>query len=143
MKRFSINSLLFCLFIIFSLHETTKAANTYNGYKTYTMKDAKILSKLPNSSGKVSGVTYSTTSVQGMNVGTTYIYNAKIYSGKQNVNVATIFRTTIDKGVTEEMEYYSSLSASSPSTCTTAGHANDLLVVTANDVNYLLAATCE
>ena len=143
MKRFSINSLLFCLFIIFSLHETAKAANTYNGYKTYTMKDAKILSKLPNSSGKVSGVTYSTTSVQGMNVGTTYIYNAKIYSGNQNVNVATIFRTTIDKGVTEEMEYYSSLSASSPSTCTTAGHANDLLVVTASDVNYLLAATCE
>ena len=143
MNRININSFLFCLFIIFSLHETSKEVIVSNDYKTYTMKDAKILSKLPNRSGKVSGATYQTTSVQGMNVGTTYIYNAKIYSGNKNVNVATIFRTNVDKGVTEEMEYYSSLTASSPSTCTTAGHANDLLVVTWKDINYLLSATCE
>lgn len=143
MSRISLNSFLFCLFVIFSLHEMTKSAIVTNGFKTYTMKNAKRLSKLPDSSGKVSGESYQTTSVQGMNVGTTYIYSAKIYSGKKNVNVATIFRTTIETGVTEKMEHYSSLSASSPSTCTTAGHANDLLVVTVNLVNYLLSATCE
>ena len=143
MNRININLYLFCLFIIFSFHETLKAVIVSNGYKTYTMKDAKILSKLPDGSGKVSGATYGTTSVQGMNVGTTYIYNAKVYSGNKNVNIATFFRTTADTGVTEKMEYYNSASATSPSTCTTAGHANDLLVITSNKINYLLSATCE
>ena len=132
------------MYLIFSLYETTKAVIVYNDYyKTYTMKDATILSKLPNGSGKVNGISYSTTSLQGMNVGTLYIYTAKIYSGKDNVKVATIFRTIIDTGVTEEMEYYNSISATTPSVCTTAGHANDIHVVLANDINYLLSATGE
>ncbi|MBQ7647399.1 MAG: InlB B-repeat-containing protein, partial [Clostridia bacterium] len=119
------------------------AAYSYNGYKTWTMKDASILDTLPNGSATISGTSYATTGVQGMNVGTSYIYTAKIYTGKANVSAATIYRTAIDSKTTVPMSYYASTSATSTSPCTTVGHANDLLVVTANDTNYLLAANCE
>ena len=61
------------------------------------MKDASILDTLPNGSATISGTSYATTGVQGMNVGTSYIYTAKIYIGKANVSAATIYRTATAK----------------------------------------------
>lgn len=110
------------------------SAYSYNGYVTHTMGEASLLSIHAN---KTVGGT-SCTSMQGMNVGTTYIYTAKRNSSDTYVSIA---RTTISSGSVSYMNYYSSTSATSTSGCDTCGHANDLQVVTANDVNYMLVAT--
>lgn len=60
-----------------------EAVNNHNGYKTYTMSDPTKHATLPDGSVTIDGTGYSTTSVQGMNVGTSYIYTAKIYSGSE------------------------------------------------------------
>jgi len=134
-------SVLLCLCFIFPFYEIVNAAITYKDYTTWTMKDATLLTTLPNNSTNVNGVTYRTTGVQGMNVGTTFIYTAKIYTGDEKVDVVTIYRTRIDSNDTIVMECYDSPSATTPGACSTAGHANDLHVVTAYDTNYLLSAT--
>lgn len=143
-------SILLCLCLLLAsfvyyagkdLSAEVDAYYSYDGVKTYTMKDATLHTTLSNYTETVSGTSYRTTGVQGMNVGTTYIYTAKIYTGSAGVDVCTIWRTDIDNKNTVRMNYYSSLSATSTSSCTTAGHANDLLVVTSNGTNYLLAAT--
>ncbi len=112
----------------------TTSAYSYNGYKTWTMDNATLLSIHANQT--VGGT--SCTSMQGMNVGTTYIYTAKRNSNDTYVSIA---RTTISSGAVSYMNYYSSTSATSTSACNTCGHANDLQVVTANNVNYMLVAT--
>lgn len=112
----------------------TASAISYNGYTTHTMGEASLLSIHANQT--VGGT--SCTSMQGMNVGTTYIYTAKRNSNDTYVSIA---RTTISSGSVAYMTYYSSTSATSSSGCNSCGHANDLQVVTANDVNYMLVAT--
>lgn len=112
----------------------TALAYSYNGYTTHTMSEATLLSVHANKT--VGGTTCS--SMQGMNVGTSYIYTAKRNSNDTYVSIA---RTTISSGAVSYMTYYSSTSATTSSGCDTCGHANDLLVVTANSVNYMLAAT--
>ena len=114
--------------------EISTSKYSYNGYTTWTMNEASLLSI---HSDKYAGGT-NCTSMQGMNVGTTYIYTAKRNS---NDTYCTIARTTASTGAITFMNYYSSTSATSSSGCNTAGHANDLLVVTTDNVNYMLAAT--
>ncbi|MBQ7646563.1 MAG: InlB B-repeat-containing protein, partial [Clostridia bacterium] len=120
----------------------TDALISYNGYKTYTMKDSKVVSTLPDKTLTYNGKTYYTTGVQGMNVGTTYIYTAKINTSTSD-NIATLYRTTASSGATVEMNYYPSVNASSSSVCTTLGHANDLQAVTVDSTVYLFSATID
>ncbi len=112
----------------------TTSAYTYNGYKTYTMAEASLLSIHSNQT--VGGT--NCTSMQGMNVGTSYIYTAKRNSADTYVSIA---RTTISSGAITFMNYYSSTSATSTSGNNTCGHANDMVVVTTDNVNYMLVAT--
>ncbi len=113
---------------------TTSTKYSYNGYTTWTMKESKLVSIHANQT--VGGT--SCTSMQGMNVGTTYIYTAKRNSNDTYVSIA---RTTISSGAITYMNYYASTSATTTSACNSCGHANDLLVVTADSVNYMFVAT--
>lgn len=112
-------------------------AYSASGYKTHTT--ASIFAKVANRT------LYDKTcsGMQGMNVGTTYIYTAKI---KTDNSAVAIIRTNANTGDQVVMSYYSSLSATSPSSCTTLGHANELTVVTKTEngkgVNYMYVATC-
>ncbi len=112
----------------------TSSKYSYNGYTTWTMKESSLVSLHANQT--VGGTTCS--SMQGMNVGTTYIYTAKRNSDDTYVSIA---RTNANTKAVTYMNYYSSTSATSPSGCNTCGHANDLLVVTESGTNYMLAAT--
>jgi len=113
----------------------TPIAYTASGYKTYLKSDATLKWKIANST---SGG-YTTSSMQGMNVGTTYIYTAKIHNTGNDY--ATIFRTHTGTGVTTEMKFYASTTATSATSCNVVGHANSLNVVTVNNTNYLFALT--
>lgn len=114
-------------------------AYSYSGYKSYTASDISLFKTVPNKT--IGGLTC--TAMQGMNVGTTYIYTVKIHKDEQR---ASIMRTNANTGEQVEMSYYSSLSATSASNCTTLGHANDLTVVAVTEngssVNYMYVATC-
>ena len=112
-------------------------AYTNNGYKTYLNSDTTFKWAIANSTAGGN----ATTSMQGMNTGTTYIYTAKI--NNQDIDYTTIWRTNANTGDTIAMNYYASTSATSASACRTAGHANDMNVVTTNSVNYLFIATCQ
>ena len=101
-------------------------AYSYSGYKSYTASDISLFKTVPNKT--IGGLTC--TAMQGMNVGTTYIYTVKIHKDEQR---ASIMRTNANTGEQVEMSYYSSLSATSASNCTTLGHANDLTVVTVTE----------
>lgn len=116
----------------------TSLAYSYSGYKSYTSSDISLFKTVPNKT--IGGLTCS--AMQGMNVGTTYIYTIKIHKDEER---ASIMRTNASTGEQVEMSYYSSLSATSASNCTTLGHANDVTVVTVtengNSVNYMYVAT--
>lgn len=115
-------------------------AYSAGGHKTYVNSDVSQLVKIPNKT--VSG--YNCTAMQGMNVGTTYAYTAKIQGDNK---CAVITRTKIDTKENVVMSYYSSLGATSASACKTLGHANDLTVVTNSEngknVNYMYVAVCD
>ena len=116
----------------------TSLAYSYSGYKSYTSSDISLFKTVPNKT--IGGL--ACTAMQGMNVGTTYIYTVKIHKDEQR---ASIIRTNSNTGEQVEMSYYSSLSATSASNCTTLGHANDLTVVSVTEngssVNYMYVAT--
>lgn len=116
----------------------TSLAYSYSGYKSYTSSDISLFKTVPNKT--IGGLTCS--AMQGMNVGTTYIYTIKIHKDEER---ASIMRTNASTGEQVEMNYYSSLSATSASNCTTLGHANDVTVVTITEngtsVNYMYVAT--
>lgn len=114
----------------------TASAYSYNGYKTWTMANATLLSI--HADKTVGGTTCS--SMQGMNVGTSYIYTAKRNSADSYVQFA---RTTISSGAVTYMSYYSSTSSTTATGCNTCGHANDMVVVTADSVNYMYVATTD
>ena len=90
----------------------TSLAYSYSGYKSYTSSDISLFKTVPNKT--IGGLTC--TAMQGMNVGTTYIYTVKIHKDEQR---ASIMRTNSNTGEQVEMSYYSSLSATSASNCTT------------------------
>ncbi|KAG4095338.1 hypothetical protein H8356DRAFT_1688253 [Neocallimastix lanati (nom. inval.)] len=138
----SIISTILSLGIFFSLYETLKTKNTYQGFETWTMKDAELLKDLPNRSETISGKSRSITNVQGMNVGKSYIYSAKIHN---SINAIAIYRTTIDSKARVLMNCYPNTKGSKRTYCTEAGHANDLLVInkTGTGTNILLAATSD
>lgn len=112
-------------------------AYSASGYKTHTT--ASIFAKVANQT--LFNKTCS--GMQGMNVGTTYIYTAKI---KTDNSAVAIVRTNANTGDQTVMSYYSSTSATSASSCTSLGHANELTVVTKTEngksVNYMYVATC-
>lgn len=117
----------------------TSLAYSSSGYTTHTSKGTKLALVKDKT---VNGIKCS--GMQGMNVGTTYIYTAKIES--TNDSAVAIYRTHAEKGTQVVMSYYSSLTATKPSTCTTLAHANELTVVTRTEngksVNYMYAITC-
>lgn len=114
-------------------------AYSAGGNKTYVYSDVEFIKTVPDK--KVSDKNCS--AMQGMNVGTTYAYTAKIH--KDN-GYATVTRTDLNSKSQVVMSYYSSLSAKSASSCNTLGHANDLTVVTNTEngksVNYMYVAVC-
>ncbi|MBQ7647404.1 MAG: InlB B-repeat-containing protein, partial [Clostridia bacterium] len=147
---------LCCIFMLVFIAESggllrAEAVYNYNGYRTYTMGEATKLKELPNGSVTIDGTSYNTTSVQGMNVGTTYIYTAKIYSGDatypdgSKVEAATIWRTKIsDPSKHVEMTHYIENDQGEEVAVPfiTAGHANDLEVSSAIEgYNHLFLAT--
>ena len=116
----------------------TASKITSDRYTTYTMADATMRWQTPNV--VVNG--YTCTALQGMNTGTNYCYVSKITSSEA---VAAIVRINMNTGARFNMNYYPSLSATTPVGCNTIGHANELMVCGTNEngvtVNYLFAAT--
>lgn len=114
-------------------------AYSASGYTTHTSVGSKFAAV-----DNKTLFNHKCTAMQGMNVGTTYIYTAKVVNGTNAA--AAIFRTNAKTGEQVTMSYYSSLTATSPSSCNTLGHANDLTVVTNTEngksVNYMYVATC-
>ncbi|MBR6593584.1 MAG: InlB B-repeat-containing protein [Clostridia bacterium] len=113
-------------------------AKVYNagGYTTYQPSDHSFRWQIPNT--VVNGVTC--TAAQGLNVGTNYLYHAKIDSTNTYAAITRINANTGEKVV---MSYYASTSATSPSNCTTLGHANEIVVCSANDEHFLFVATTD
>jgi len=114
--------------------EITPSAYSYNNYKTYLNSDCSFEWSVPNTTEGG----YTMTAMQGMNVGTTYCYTAKINSSDAYCDVTRINMNTGEKTV---MSYYSSPSATSASSNDSMGHANDITVVGVDGVNYMYAAT--
>jgi len=120
--------LFLCLF--FLLYRTSEAKYSKDGYETWTMKDAKLVSNnyydkkldVEDKNGKKHS--YTTTRAQGMNVGKTYIYFAKLAMENGSNKAVKIHRTNINTGKTVRMDCKNG--------CQQAGHANDLLVVSTN-----------
>jgi len=135
-KTKSIISAFLTVVLILSLFERTKAKVNYQGYETWTMKDASFFTNIKNgdkAKAKGGKNTLSTTGVQGMNVGEKYLYHAKIHHGEETA--VSIFRTDIAKKDTIEMDC---------SGCYNAGHANDILVIIDKDnVKHLLITTAK
>jgi len=111
---------------------------TSGGYTTYTMADSVFRWQTPNVN--VDG--YTCTAVQGLNTGTTYCYVSKITSSEA---VTAIVRINMNTGERITMNYYPSLSSTTPKGCDTVGHANELMVCGTPEngvtVNYMFAAT--
>ena len=57
----------------------TSLAYSYSGYKSYTSSDISLFKTVPNKT--IGGL--ACTAMQGMNVGTTYIYTVKIHKDEQ------------------------------------------------------------
>ena len=85
-------------------------AYSAGGNKTYVYSDVEFIKTVPDKT--VSGKNCS--AMQGMNVGTTYAYTAKIH--KDN-GYATVTRTDLNSKSQVVMSYYSSLRATSASSC--------------------------
>jgi hypothetical protein len=100
--------------------------------------DSSLFCNIKDGSSKASdGKSYSTTGVQGMNVGEKYIYSAKIHYNKPDVKnkiiAVSIFRTDITTKKTKEMIC---------SKCYNTGHANDILtIIDKKNVKHLLITT--
>ncbi len=114
--------------------ETTTQAYTYDGQTTYTNSNCTLKWTVPNTTE--GGNTMS--AMQGLNVGTTYCYAAKIDGSDA---YGDITRINMNTGAKNVMDYYSSTSATSSSANNAIGHANDMTVVGINGVNYLYVAT--
>ncbi len=112
------------------------AVYSYNGQTTYTNSNCSLKWTVPNTTE--GGNTMS--AMQGLNVGTTYCYTAKIDGSDAYCDVTRINMNTGEKTV---MAYYSSLTATSESSNNTMGHANDITVVGIDGVNYMYVATME
>ncbi|MBE6677609.1 MAG: hypothetical protein E7597_02310 [Ruminococcaceae bacterium] len=112
------------------------AVYTYNGQTTYTNSNCTLKWTVPNTTE--GGNTMS--AMQGLNVGTTYCYAAKIDGNDAYCDVTRINMNTGDKTV---MSYYSSTTATSEGSNNTMGHANDITVVGIDGVNYMYVATME
>ncbi|MBQ3195886.1 MAG: InlB B-repeat-containing protein [Clostridia bacterium] len=110
------------------------AVYSYNGQTTYTNSNCSLKWTVPNTTE--GGNTMS--AMQGLNVGTTYCYAAKIDGSDAYCDVTRINMNTGEKTV---MAYYSSLTATSEGSNNTMGHANDITVVGINGVNYMYVAT--
>jgi len=129
-KTKNIFSIFLFLCLFFLLYRTSEAKYSKNGYETWTMKDAKLVSKdypdmkveVKDKNGKKHS--YTTTRAQGMNVGKTYIYFAKICMENKKNKAVKFHRTDISTGKTVRMDCKNG--------CQQAGHVNDLLVVSTN-----------
>jgi len=132
-------SVLLFLGIILSFLETPEASFSYQGYKTWTMKDSGFLVNVKKNT------THKTTSAQGMNIGTTYMYVAKIANKDKDPEAITIYRKTIDSGNPVQLTCYKSVNGKVDDRCLSAGHANDLLVVVPSkkNTNNLLSVTSD
>ncbi|MBQ9080556.1 MAG: InlB B-repeat-containing protein [Clostridia bacterium] len=117
-----------------------KLAYSTSGYKTYQNSDVTLHWTIPTQT--VNSV--RCTGMQGMNVGTNYIYTVKV---SPDDAYASIMRTNTNTGAQATMKYYASTSATSTSYCTSLGHANELVVCgfTENGTtsHYMYVATLE
>ncbi len=116
-------------------------SHSFDGYKTYTDADMTFRFEVGT---KYLGDGSKCTSMQGLCATTDMLYVAKINSANNRCAFVQINAKT---GAQTSMNYYSSLSASSPSACNTAGHANDITVKSVSENggsnNYMYVATME
>jgi len=121
-----------------ALPEELPSKITADKYTTYTMADSTFMWQTPNV--VVDG--YTCTAVQGLNTGTNYCYVSKITSSEA---VTAIVRINMNTGERITMNYYPSLTSTTPIGCNTVGHANELMVCGTKEggvtVNYMFAAT--
>ncbi len=116
-------------------------SNSVGGFETYTENDMTFRWKV-QSSNAPDGT--ACTLMQGMYVGTTYVYTAKT----NDRGTRCVFtRTTIKTGAQVVMEYYPSLESDATASCGTVGYANDFVIrsVAENGVssNYMYVATAK
>lgn len=110
------------------------ASVTASGAKTYTFADVNPtpLTLVANSNAHtINGVSYTATSMQGMNVGTTYIYTVKIETTTEqdgNEVMGCIWRTKIATKEKLNCVFKNEGSSSYLNYSTALGHANDLMV---------------
>lgn len=120
-------------------NETTSVFKA-GGYTTYTMADTTYKWRVATQS--VNGT--SCPAMQGMNVGTTYIYTVK---GDGNDVYSSVVRTNANTGEQITMQYYSSLTATTASYCNTISHGNEIVVCGSTQngetVHHMFAATTD
>ncbi len=97
-------------------------AYTNGDNKTYTNEDITLKYNIPDVKAEDGTLC---TDLQGMHVGTTYIYTAKVNNEQ---NRCVFIRVTTKTNTVETMNYYESTSATSPSLCTIAGSASEIVV---------------
>ncbi len=145
MKHANIISALLCLLMLFPFASAlrineVKAVYQTSGYTTYTMNDTTL--KWTVETQTVNGV--RCTAMQGMNVGTNYIYT---YKGESNNVYGSIMRTNAKTGAQTVMKYYSSLTATTASDCNTLGHGNEIVVCGSTEngatVHHMFVATTD
>lgn len=115
------------------------ASEIGSGAKTYTFDDVNSspLTLVANSnSHSIDGVSYKATSMQGMNVGSNYIYTVKIETQTKKLGYGTdgdevmgcIWRTKISTGEKKNCVFKNEGSSTYINYCTALGHANDIMV---------------
>lgn len=109
------------------------------GAKTYTFDDVNpspLTLVSDSNSHTIDGISYKATSMQGMNVGSSYIYTVKIETKTKRLGYGTdgdevmgcIWRTKISNGEKVNCEFKNEGASAYINYSTALGHANDIMV---------------
>lgn len=109
------------------------------GAKTYTFDDVNpspLTLVSDSNSHTIDGISYKATSMQGMNVGSSYIYTVKIETKTKRLGYGTdgdevmgcIWRTKISTGEKVNCEFKNEGASAYINYSTALGHANDIMV---------------
>ena len=156
---FRIITIILCVMMVFSVADVgtvaraaVNSSTSTNSAKTYTLSDVdSLLAKVANTGAyTINGADYKATSMQGLNVGTTYAYTAKTESttGVNGSEAMTcMWRVKLSDGSKVRCVFKNEGASSYIEYSTALGHANDILVrkylvgTDAEETNNIFACT--
>lgn len=154
-KRFCAIMTLILLVMVNTLFlsVSASASTTASGAKTYTFADVNTtpLTLVANSNSHIiNGVSYQATSMQGMNVGTTYVYVTKIETTSTDGDevMGCMWRTNLSTKEKVNCVFKNEGSSTYINYSTDIGHANDIMIrqyVVGSDTeetNNIFVSTC-